>query len=197
MDLAVRGWLRRGRQAEFDVDDPSYVPVEELRAEGDPRWAALLRGELYSSGVDPVAFRQEGFHVAQVFANAHQIGLAAHDKAVEAGRRAGIGRPDRLVRQVLQRAADALHGWIFCIAGHEQRRSVRSRGGCAHRRHHRWLPAVLAEGRLAPQDGRPMQAVEPQRMQGHASEDHATPTQVTASNSPMPAPRHPLRRSLT
>ena len=43
--------------AEFDVADPTYVPVEELRAAGDPRWAALVRGDLYSHGVDPVAFR--------------------------------------------------------------------------------------------------------------------------------------------
>lgn len=43
--------------AEFDSADRSYVPVEELRAAGDPRWAELVRGDLYSAGVDPVAFR--------------------------------------------------------------------------------------------------------------------------------------------
>ena len=43
--------------AEFDSGDPSYVPVEELRAAGDPRWERLVRGDLYSTGVDPVAFR--------------------------------------------------------------------------------------------------------------------------------------------
>jgi 2,3-bisphosphoglycerate-dependent phosphoglycerate mutase len=43
--------------AEFDSGDASYVPVEELRAAGDPRWQALVRGELYSAGVDPAAFR--------------------------------------------------------------------------------------------------------------------------------------------
>ena len=42
---------------EFDSDDSSYVPIEELRASGDPRWERLRRGELYSAGVDPVAFR--------------------------------------------------------------------------------------------------------------------------------------------
>jgi 2,3-bisphosphoglycerate-dependent phosphoglycerate mutase len=43
--------------AEFDVGDPSYVPVEELRAANDPRWAALVRGDLMTADVDPVAFR--------------------------------------------------------------------------------------------------------------------------------------------
>ena len=43
--------------AEFDSQDPTYVPVEELRAANDPRWQALLKGDLYSFGIDPVAFR--------------------------------------------------------------------------------------------------------------------------------------------
>ena len=43
--------------AEFDANDPSYVPVEELRAADDPRWHALVRGDLMSANVDPVAFR--------------------------------------------------------------------------------------------------------------------------------------------
>jgi len=40
---------------EFDSDDPSYVPVEELKASGDPRWHRLVAGDLYTAGVDPVA----------------------------------------------------------------------------------------------------------------------------------------------
>ena len=43
--------------AEFDSADSSYVPVEELEAAGDPRWHALLQGDLYSRGVDPAEFR--------------------------------------------------------------------------------------------------------------------------------------------
>jgi 2,3-bisphosphoglycerate-dependent phosphoglycerate mutase len=43
--------------AEFDAGDPSYVPVEELRAANDPRWAALVRGDLMGADIDPVAFR--------------------------------------------------------------------------------------------------------------------------------------------
>ena len=43
--------------AEFDSADSSYVPVEELKAANDPRWQALVKGELYSRGIDPAAFR--------------------------------------------------------------------------------------------------------------------------------------------
>jgi broad specificity phosphatase PhoE len=42
---------------EFDAKDASYVPVEELKAAGDPRYTALVHGDLYSVDVDPVAFR--------------------------------------------------------------------------------------------------------------------------------------------
>lgn len=60
--------------AEFDVDDPSYVPVEELRAAGDPRWFALLRGELYSVGVDPQQFRERVARALERIATAHPSG---------------------------------------------------------------------------------------------------------------------------
>ncbi len=53
--------------AEFDSADSSYVPVEELKAAGDPRWELLARGDLYSAGVDPVAFR------ARVVAALHSV----------------------------------------------------------------------------------------------------------------------------
>ncbi len=44
--------------AEFDRGLASYVPVEEIRAEGGEAWQALARGDLYAVGVDPVAFRE-------------------------------------------------------------------------------------------------------------------------------------------
>ncbi|MDT7547679.1 MAG: 2,3-bisphosphoglycerate-dependent phosphoglycerate mutase [Actinomycetota bacterium] len=62
--------------AEFDVDDPSYVPVEELRASRDPRWLALLAGDLYSVGVDPAAFRERVVEAVERIAAAHPGGRA-------------------------------------------------------------------------------------------------------------------------
>lgn len=62
--------------AEFDTADPSYVPVEELRAAGDPRWHALVRGDLYGRGVDPVAFRSGVVAAVEAIAARHPGGRA-------------------------------------------------------------------------------------------------------------------------
>ena len=61
---------------EFDTADPSYVPIEELRAAGDPRWHALQRGDLYSVGVDPVAFRARVVAAVEGVAARHPGGRA-------------------------------------------------------------------------------------------------------------------------
>jgi broad specificity phosphatase PhoE len=73
--------------AEFDSGDSSYVPVEELKAAGDPRWRALLSGDLYSSGVDPVAFRDRVVGALERIAAAHPGGRAvvfSHAGAINA-----------------------------------------------------------------------------------------------------------------
>lgn len=72
---------------EFDAADSSYVPVEELKANNDPRWHALVRGDLYSSGVDPVAFRARVVEAVERIAAAHPGGRAVlftHSGAVNA-----------------------------------------------------------------------------------------------------------------
>ena len=73
--------------AEFDVADSSYVPVEELKAAGDPRWEALLRGEFYSRGVDPAAFRARVVAAVEAIAARHPSGRAvlfAHAGSINA-----------------------------------------------------------------------------------------------------------------
>ncbi len=62
--------------AEFDTADPSYVPVEELRAAGDPRWELLKSGNLYSAGVDPAAFRRRVVDAVESIVAAHPGGRA-------------------------------------------------------------------------------------------------------------------------
>lgn len=62
--------------AEFDSGDHSYVPVEELKAAGDPRWEALMRGDLYSTGVDPVAFRTRVVEAVERIVGRHPGGRA-------------------------------------------------------------------------------------------------------------------------
>ena len=73
--------------AEFDSDDSSYVPVEELKAAGDPRWERLVRGELYTANVDPVAFRTRVVEGVERVAAAHPGGTAVlftHSGAINA-----------------------------------------------------------------------------------------------------------------
>ena len=58
--------------AEFDRDHGSYVPVEELRAEDDPRWHALVKGEMY--GVDAAGFQATVVDAVERIAAAHPGG---------------------------------------------------------------------------------------------------------------------------
>jgi broad specificity phosphatase PhoE len=73
--------------AEFDSADSSYVPVEELKAAGDPRWHALMRGDLYSRGVDPAQFRQRVVEAVERIVALHPGGRAvlfSHAGAINA-----------------------------------------------------------------------------------------------------------------
>jgi len=42
---------------EFDAGSGSYVPVEEMRAAGDPKWQLLRQGRLYGTDEEAWAFR--------------------------------------------------------------------------------------------------------------------------------------------
>lgn len=71
--------------AEFDRDHGSYVPVEEMRAEDDPRWHALVRGDL--AGVDATAFRDGVVAAVEGIARRHPGGRAVlftHSGAINA-----------------------------------------------------------------------------------------------------------------
>ena len=73
--------------AEFDASDPSYVPVEELRAANDPRWQALVRGDLMSANIDPVAFRNRVVAAVEGIISRHpsqRVVLFTHSGTVNA-----------------------------------------------------------------------------------------------------------------
>jgi broad specificity phosphatase PhoE len=81
--------------AEFDTKDSSYVPVEELKAAGDPRWTALVHGDLYSHDVDPVAFRARVVDAVERIAARHPGGrvvLFSHAGAINAATGAVLGQ---------------------------------------------------------------------------------------------------------
>lgn len=56
--------------AEWDRNADEYVPVEDLRASGDPRWQAMLAGE-WISDEDPVAFGARVVDAVEVIIAAH------------------------------------------------------------------------------------------------------------------------------
>jgi probable phosphoglycerate mutase len=63
------------------------VPVEELRAADDPRWHRLVAGDLYSAGVDPVAFRARVVEAVDRIAALHPGGravLVSHSGSINA-----------------------------------------------------------------------------------------------------------------
>lgn len=73
--------------AEFDAKDSSYVPVEELKAAGDPRWEALVHGDIYSHDVDPVVFRRHVVDAVERIVARHPGGRAvlfSHAGAINA-----------------------------------------------------------------------------------------------------------------
>jgi len=43
--------------AEWDAASPSYVPIEELKAAGDPRWEIMRKGDLYDPDFDMATYR--------------------------------------------------------------------------------------------------------------------------------------------
>ena len=43
--------------AEYDREATSYIPIEELRANKDERWMAMVEGTFEDAGIDPVAFK--------------------------------------------------------------------------------------------------------------------------------------------
>src|SRR4051794_22596108 len=73
--------------AEFDTAHSSYVPVEELKENQDPRWLALKRGDLFGIGIDAEAFRARVVEAIERIASAHPGGrvvLFTHSGATNA-----------------------------------------------------------------------------------------------------------------
>lgn len=62
--------------AEFDAEETSYVPVEELRAANDPRWHALVSGDITAGSVDPDEFKKRVIVAIEEIVDRHPGGRA-------------------------------------------------------------------------------------------------------------------------
>lgn len=84
--------------AEFDAGSSNYIPMEDLRAEGDERFAALVDGrwDELGSTVDPVSFRAEAAATVDGIAGAHpgeRVAVVCHGAVINAYLGDVIGTP--------------------------------------------------------------------------------------------------------
>jgi probable phosphoglycerate mutase len=64
--------------AEFDKDSDSYVPMEELKASGDPRWQEIVDGGYFGDGdLTPAQFQATVVDAVEEVIAAHAGGTAA------------------------------------------------------------------------------------------------------------------------
>lgn len=71
VEVSIRDGL-----AEWDRDSPEYVPVEELRAAGDPRWQALVAGA-WEGDEPPEEFHGRVARSVEALVGAHRGGRIA------------------------------------------------------------------------------------------------------------------------
>lgn len=79
---------------EWDRDASSYIPVEELKAEGDPAWAAMRDERWDLLGVDPVAFRRRVVEAVDAIAESHagqRVAVVCHAGVINAYTGAVLG----------------------------------------------------------------------------------------------------------
>ncbi|MBI4884089.1 MAG: histidine phosphatase family protein [Actinobacteria bacterium] len=73
--------------AEWDRNSSEYVPIEELKAEDDPRWQAILRGEWNMDDASPAEFRGRVVNAIETLIAAHQghrIAVSCHGGVINA-----------------------------------------------------------------------------------------------------------------
>jgi probable phosphoglycerate mutase len=73
--------------AEWNRDDPVYIPVEELRAEAHPAWTAMRDGRWDELGVDAAAFRDRVTTALDGIAAAHpgeRVAVVCHAGVINA-----------------------------------------------------------------------------------------------------------------
>jgi len=72
--------------AEFDRHATDYIPIEELKAEGDPRWQQMVEGDWSSEGtVDPEAWAAAVVVAVERVVDAHpgeSVAIVAHGGVV-------------------------------------------------------------------------------------------------------------------
>ena len=72
--------------AEFDRHSSEYIPVEELKASGDPRWAQMLSGE-WDADESPQEFHQRTVETIEAIIDdhrGHRVAVVCHGGVINA-----------------------------------------------------------------------------------------------------------------
>ena len=115
--------------AEWDRDADAYVPLEELRAAGDERWAAMVAGDLAALGVDVGAFRSRVRDAVDVIVATHpgeRVAVVCHGGVINAVTADVLGL-DRLLW-----FEPAYASITRVLAGRGGRRALRTVNDAAH-----------------------------------------------------------------
>ena len=83
---------------EFDAGSSSYVPVEDMRAAGDPRWKLLRQGRLYGTDEEARTFRCRVVAAVEALIQSHpgtRAAVVCHGGVINAylGHILGIDKP--------------------------------------------------------------------------------------------------------
>jgi len=84
--------------AEYDRLHNEYVPIEELKAANDPRWQAILAGDLGVPDLDPFEFRANVVRAVEAIIERHpgrtKIAVVCHGGVINAYVSHMLGMPD-------------------------------------------------------------------------------------------------------
>jgi len=84
--------------AEYDRLHNEYVPIEELKAANDPRWQAILAGDLGVPDLDPFEFRSNVVRAVEAIIERHpgrtKIAVVCHGGVINAYVSHMLGLPD-------------------------------------------------------------------------------------------------------
>ena len=104
--LSTAEFISRATSLEMEVDDDlvefdhgtsEYIPVEELRASGDPRYEQVFAGDFSAWGIDVQSFRRRAVEAVERIVSAHagaRVAVVCHGGVINAYLCQLVGIPD-------------------------------------------------------------------------------------------------------
>lgn len=130
--------------AEWDRTSSEYVPIEELKAAGDPRWKAMVAGEFDMHDETPETFRQRVVRAVDAIIDRHpggRVAVTCHGGVVNAYLSHVLGLP--VSTGFFYPNYTSIHRVAASRAGH---RSIMTVNETAHLRHSGLPIGILQQG---------------------------------------------------